>query len=202
MNELLEGRVRCPAHLLLRLFRVAEQRLHLGGSEVLLGDLHHHLARLLVDALLRETLAAPHDGAAHHLEGQRNQVPHAVLVVRRDHKVLRLLLLQHHPHRLHVVLRVPPVPLRVQVPEHQLVPLPGDDLRHRRRHLLGHEGPAAARRLVVEEDPVAREHVVGLAVVRHDPVPVELRTGIRRAWVEWRRLLLRDFLHQPVQLRR
>ena len=50
-------------------------------------------------------------------------------------------------------------------------------------------------RLVVEEDAVAGEHAVGLAVVHRDPVGVHLGHGVGAARVERRRLGLRDFLH-------
>ena len=57
--------------------------------------------------------------------------------------------------------------------------------------LAGHEGLAAAGRLVVEQDAVDREHAVGLAVVPGDPVAVDLRGAVGRARVERRVLVLR-----------
>jgi len=44
--------------------------------------------------------------------------------------------------------------------------------------LAGHEGLAAARALVVEEDTVGGMHAVGLAVVHDGPVGVELGDGV------------------------
>ena len=60
------------------------------------------------------------------------------------------------------------------------------------RDLAGDEVLPAARRLVVEEDAVAHEHPVRLAVVDRDPVGVDLGGGVRGARVERRRLRLRD----------
>ena len=57
--------------------------------------------------------------------------------------------------------------------------------------LAGHEALAAARGLVVEQDPGDREQVVGLAVVDRHPVRVELRGAVRRPRVERRALVLR-----------
>ena len=54
---------------------------------------------------------------------------------------------------------------------------------------------------VVEQDPVAGEEAVGLAVVHRDPVGVELGHRVGRARIEGRGLLLRHLLHQAVELR-
>lgn len=55
---------------------------------------------------------------------------------------------------------------------------------------------------MVEQDAVAREQAVRLAVVHGDPVGVQLGHRVRRTRVERRGLALRGFLHQPVQLGR
>ena len=72
----------------------------------------------------------------------------------------RAVLLQHQPHRLDVLGRVAPVPLRVEVAQVELLFLAGEDRRDPARDLAGDEGLAAARALVVEEDAVAGEQAV------------------------------------------
>ncbi len=57
--------------------------------------------------------------------------------------------------------------------------------------LAGHEVLAAARRLVVEQDPGDREQPVGLAVVHRHPVRLQLGGAVRRARVELGVLVLR-----------
>jgi len=77
-----------------------------------------------------------------------------------DHVVVGLVLLEHQPHRLDVVLGVAPVAGRVEVAQLELGRqtvadrggVPGD--------LAGDELEAAARRLVVEEDPARRVQAV------------------------------------------
>ena len=54
---------------------------------------------------------------------------------------------------------------------------------------------------MVEQDAVAGEHSVTLAVVDRDPMGINFRRAIRAAGVERRRFLLRHFLDQPVHLR-
>jgi len=75
-------------------------------------------------------------------------------------------------------------------------------VRHRPRDLARHERLATPRRLMVEQNAVARVHPVALAVIHRHPVRVHLGTPIRTARVERRRLLLRHLLHQPEHLRR
>ena len=53
---------------------------------------------------------------------------------------------------------------------------------------------------MVEEDAVAGVEPVGLAVVHCDPVAVELGHGVGTARIERCSFLLRDLLHQSVQL--
>src|SRR5207237_2637528 len=68
------------------------------------------------------------------------------------------------------------------------------------RDLAGDEGFAADRALVVEQDAVASIHAVGLTVVHRNPVAVQFCDAVRRTRIEWRRLLLRHFLHEAVEL--
>ena len=56
----------------------------------------------------------------------------------------------------------------------------------------GHERLTAARRFVIEEDPAARVDSVALPVVHRRPVGEDLGDGVRAAWVERGRLVLRD----------
>ena len=83
-----------------------------------------------------------------------------------EHVVVGLVGLQHPPHALDVLRGVAPVADGVEVAEVDVVLQAGLDPGDRAGDLAGHEGLAAAGRLVVEQDAVDREHAVGLAVVR------------------------------------
>src|SRR5262249_15129391 len=63
------------------------------------------------------------------------------------------------------------------------------------------EGLAAPWALVVEEDAVAGEEPIGLAVIDRDPIGVELGHRIGRARVERRGLALWYLLDEAVELR-
>ena len=53
---------------------------------------------------------------------------------------------------------------------------------------------------MIEKDTIAGIDAEGLSVIHHDPVRVELGYGVRAARVERRSFLLRNLLHQAVQL--
>ena len=89
-------------------------------------------------------------------------------------------MLEHQPHRAHVVARVAPVAPGGQVAEHELVLEPERDRGGGARDLARQEVDRPQRRLVVVEDPAAREHPVALAVARGDEVGVRLRDAVRR----------------------
>src|SRR5262245_32637811 len=107
-----------------------------------------------------------------------------MLFAGRDHEIPRLGLLQHEPLGVHVVAGMAPVAPRIQIPEVDAGLQSFAHPREAARDLARHERLAAARRLVVEEDPAAREQPVRLAIVDRYPVRVELRYAIRRTRVE------------------
>lgn len=94
-----------------------------------------------------------------------------------------------------------PVTLGVHVAQVEAGGQAQQDARQSARDLAGHEGLAAYRGLVVEEDAVAGIHAVGFAVIDRDPVGIELGAGIGRTGIEGRFLRLRDLLHLAEQLR-
>jgi hypothetical protein len=49
-------------------------------------------------------------------EGELDEITHAVCLTRGDDIVVRLLLLQHQPHRLYIVADKAPITLRFEVP--------------------------------------------------------------------------------------
>src|SRR5262245_65914167 len=93
-----------------------------------------------------------------------------------------------------------PVAPGVEIAEEELLLQPVRNRGHRARDLPGHESLASDRTLVVEKDPGRRMHAVSLAIVDRDPVRVKLRSRVRRARIERRRLLLRSFSGLPEQL--
>ena len=117
-------------------------------------------------------------------EGRIHEVIDRMGDARADHEVVRLVALEHHPHRLDVFLGEPPVAAGLQVAEHQLVGKPELDPRHALADPAGDEGLASPRRLVVEEDPGAGVQAEALAVVDGDEVAVDLGHSVRAARIE------------------
>ena len=114
------------------------------------------------------------------LEREVDEIMDRVARSGRDHVVVGLGLLQHQPHRLHVVARVPPVPRRVEIAERHLPVEPELDARGGVGHLPRHEVERTPRRLVVVEDPGGRVEAVANAVAPRDEVAVRLRNAVRR----------------------
>src|SRR5712692_4607779 len=198
-DELLEAYLRRPAELRARLARIAEERLDFGRPEVARIDRHDAAARRVV-ALLAHAPAAPLERQPDLARRRVHEVAHAVLLAGGDDEVLGLLLLQDQPHHLDEVARMAPVALRVEVAEEEALLQPQLDARQRARDLARDEGLAAHRALVVEEDPVAGVHAVGLAVVHRDPVRVELRDRIGATGIERCGLGLRRLAREAVEL--
>ena len=95
-----------------------------------------------------------------------------------------------------------PVALRVEIAEIELVLIAELDRGDGARDLAGDEGLAAKRAFVVEQNAVRGVHAVGLAVVHHDPIGVELGGGVGTARIERRLLALRNLGRLAVELRR
>ena len=113
--------------------------------------------------------------------------------VGRDNEVSGLILLQHSPHRVDIITGKAPVALRVEIAktdfsiEAELDP--GDAVGD----LASDEFEASSWAFMIEEDSGTRVHVVALAIIHGDPMPVELGDAVRTAWVERRGLVLRNF---------
>ena len=135
------------------------------------------------------------------LEGVVAEVAHGVLHTRGDDEVFGLLVLQHQPHALYIVLGIAPVAQRGEVAEVELILLALGDTCSGQCNLAGHEGLATALALVIEEDTRAAEHAICLAVLLHYPVTVKLGYGIGAIGVERGILILGYLLDLTIKFR-
>ncbi|KAF5735965.1 phytase family [Tripterygium wilfordii] len=110
---------------------------------------------------------------------------HSVRLLRRHHVIVRLILLQHHPHCLHVIPSESPIPRRLQIPQKQLVLQPNLDPSHGPCNFPRDEILSPPRRFVVEQDPVAGVQPIGLTVVHRVPVRGTFGRRVRRSRVKW-----------------
>jgi hypothetical protein len=92
--------------------------------------------------------------------------------------------LQHPPHTLDVFRGVSPVANGIEVAHVDVLLLSVLDSGDGSSDLASYESLTATGRFVVEQDPVHREHAVGLAIVLGDPEAVQLRRRVRRAGIE------------------
>jgi hypothetical protein len=85
-----------------------------------------------------------------------------------------------------------PVTLSIEVAEVEARLLSEADVCDSASDFARHECAPTARALVVEEDTVARIHIVGLAIILRNPEGVQFGDAVGAAWVERRVLVLRD----------
>jgi hypothetical protein len=169
-----------PAQLALRLARVTQEGVHFGRPEKLRIDDHI-------------CLSVEPDVA----EGDPAHVPNGRRAPCGHHIVVALGLLEHCPHRLHVVTGEAPVALHVNVSQAQFTLQAKLDACHRVRDLAGHELYASQRRFVVEEDAAGRMQAEAFSVVHRHPVRIQLGYAVRAARIERRRFALARLLHFP-----
>jgi hypothetical protein len=210
--HLLDINFRHPSQFLFSFGGVAQQCFDFGGAEVTGVDADDGLGGLIPgrarDDIIRgddgvtyfiNALAFPGDLHAQFGGGPFNELAHAILHASGDYKVLRLILLQHHPLHPHIVFGVAPVAQGVNVAHVQALFQPLADVGQAPGDLAGHKGLAPARAFMVEQDAVASIHAIGFAVVDRDPVGIELGHRIGAAGVKGGGFLLRCFLHQAIQ---
>src|SRR5262249_15614145 len=123
-------------------------------------------------------------------------------VTRGDHIIVGNLLLQHRPHCTYIILGMTPVALRVDIAEAQFLCQSEFDSRDAIRDLASHEFSAAQRTLVIEKNARRGMETKALAIIHCDPVTIEFGHGIRRTWIERRRLRLFRLLNLSEHLRR
>src|SRR5215475_8322275 len=122
-------------------------------------------------------------------------------LARRDDVIVWLVLLQHQPHGLCVILRVSPIAPGVEVAEVKLILQTELDRRGGARDLSRYESLSAAFALMVEQYAVAGEQPVAFAIINRDPVGVELGDAVRAARVKRGRFALRDLMDLAEKLR-
>src|SRR5690349_3718132 len=84
-HQLIEARGRAPSHLLLRLRRIAQERVHFGRAEITRIDLDDRAAAGPVDAVFVDTFPAPLDLHPELGRGSLDELTYGMLLTRRDH---------------------------------------------------------------------------------------------------------------------
>ena len=138
----------------------------------------------------------------HLTEGPLDEFFDRVGLAGGDDVVAGFVLLQHQPHRLHIIPGVAPVALGVQVAEHHFVLQAEFDAGGGVGHLAGDELHPPPRALMVEQDAGGGVEPVGLAVVDHDVMPEHLGAPVRRTGVERGEFGLRGLADLAEHLRR
>src|SRR5580700_8606709 len=172
-HELVERHAMPPAELVVRLARIADQGFDLGRAKIARIDLDEHMAGFLIQSFLVGAGAFPDDAAADAGERLFDEFAHRMRFACRQHKIVGIVLLHDPPHAFDIVAGMAPIALGIEVAEEQRRLLAELDGRHRAGDLARHEGLAADRAFVIEQDAVRGMHAVGFAIIHGDPVRVE-----------------------------
>ncbi len=109
-----------------------------------------------VDAGFVDALAAPFDAAADFGKRQFDEFAHRAGLAGRQHEIVGRIRLQDLVHALDIIPRMAPVALGLEIAEIERILETGLDAGDAARDLARHEGLAADRALMIEQDAVAR----------------------------------------------
>src|SRR3954462_1397281 len=185
LDQLREAHVRRPTKCVARLRCVGNEEIDLRWTEE--------------SIVLDDELAIIESNAA---KGRLAQLAHRPCLASADHVVVRRVLLQHEPHRAHVIAGKTPIAPRLEIAEAELSRESELDARDSVGDFARHELETAAGTLVVEENSRDRVQRKALAVVHGNPVAVHLRHAVRASRIEWRGLPLRRLVHLAEHLAR
>src|ERR1700731_3947982 len=87
-----------------------------------------------------------------------------------------------------------PVPLRIQISHIKDILQSEANPRKPTGYFPGYKRFAAPGRFVVKQNAIARVNSVRFPVIDGDPVRIKFSRAIRRAWIKWRRLPLRNLI--------
>mmetsp|Transcript_42810 Transcript_42810/g.130196 ORF Transcript_42810/g.130196 Transcript_42810/m.130196 type:complete len:369 (+) Transcript_42810:193-1299(+) len=196
---------RClPSELLLRLSWVAKEKLHLCWSEILRIDTNQDTVLILsiyTNLIHSSCLPLPLDRGANNRESLLHELTNRVSLASRQHVIISLILLKHHPHALNIVAGMAPIALGINIAKVQAFVNLLLNPRHSCSDLTCHECAATTRRLVVEKDTIRKVHPICLTVVHQNPESILLGHSVWGAGVEGSRLALGHLLNLSVQLR-
>src|SRR5215470_15914643 len=153
-HELLEIRLVAPAELRPSLGSVAEQLLDLCWPEIARINAHEVFSCPHIDSDLVNAMSAPADTSARVSEGELDEFPDRMHLPRCQHIIVGLRLLQHQPHTLDEVARMPPVTLGLQVAEIKAFLAAARDFGNGAGDFSGHKRLTAHRAFVVKQDAV------------------------------------------------
>lgn len=156
-----------PTELFFGLGRISLQNIYLRGPKVSGIDLH---------------VIPPVQ--THIRKGFFYKLPDRVGLSRADHIVVRLVLLQHPPHRLDVFRRIAPVPPCVQVSQIERILFSGQDVGDRPADLAAYKGFTPPWTLVVKQNAITGKQVIAFSIVDRHPIGIEFGCRVRASGSE------------------
>src|SRR5687768_13610686 len=125
------------------------------------------------------------------------KLPHGMGLPGPNYKIIRIFLLKHVPHGIHIVAGKAPIAARFQIAQAYLFGEAQFDASDTIRNLSGDKFETPSRAFMIEQDTRYSKHPKRLTVVNGNPVPVYFCDAVRTAWIKGGCLFLWDFKHFP-----
>src|SRR5450756_1252583 len=135
VDQRMEGRHRTPTEFDSCLGCVTLQDVDLGRAIVARIDANDDLPGAYVEPTLIRTLTLPCQGDTGPLECHFHKLAHGMRLARRNHVIIRSVLLQYEPHCLYVFLGISPISLCIHIAKIYTILQTFDDTSHRHGHL-------------------------------------------------------------------
>ncbi len=113
-DKFVKADFRLPTQLGSGLGCIARERFNLCRTKIVRIDCNNTLPSL-IPALLIDTMSAPSEIHSQLRCSGVHELAHGVLLPRRNHVVIRFILLKHEPLHFYIVPRVAPVAFRIQI---------------------------------------------------------------------------------------
>lgn len=173
-----------PTKNALSLRGIAKKKVDFRRAEEFGIDRNENLSGFRIYAHFVDAFALPFDIDAYFFERPIDEIADGIGLTHGDDEVFGLVLLEHKPHSLYIILGMTPVALGIKIADFHLFKLTKADLGNRAGNLASDEVFSAKRGFVVEKKAIAREHAVAFAVVSHDPVAVKLSYAVGASRME------------------
>src|SRR3989338_8415143 len=164
VRKFFERYLRSPTQYPPCLTGVALQEINFGRPEIGGVDFNQRLATLSINALLLESLTLPYDIHSQVRPNFFGELSHRMSFSRCNDKIIRFLLLENPPYRLHVILRIAPVPFCVEIAQLQDRLNSKFNSRETHRYLARNKRNSAPLGFMVEQNSVGSKDAVPFAI--------------------------------------
>lgn len=124
-----------------------------------------------------------------------NKLTNRIRLTRSKDKICRCMVLEHEPHTFHIVLRMSPVSLRIEVSNIQFLQKSQMNLCDCTSNLACDECLTSDWRFVIKKESVRRKHSITFSIIYRNPIRIQLSHSIWASWMKRRKLSISSLWH-------